>query len=90
MKRIRSCAAFWYEFVVGDDWRIAVAVLVGLAVTAVLARVAHVTAWWVLPVGVIFGLSSSLWLATRSREHLPVEEPKAVPSPSISGPTRSG
>ena len=36
MKYIIAFAAFWIDFIVGDDWRIAVAVVVGLAVTAVL------------------------------------------------------
>lgn len=64
--RLRAFAAFWYDFVVGDDWRIAVAVMVGLGVTALLAHVAHTSAWWVLPAGVLLGLSGSLWLATRA------------------------
>jgi hypothetical protein len=38
MKYIIAFAEFWIDFIVGDDWRIAVAVVVGLAVTAVLAR----------------------------------------------------
>ena len=36
MRRLRSIGAFWYDFVVGDDWRVAVAVVAALALTAVL------------------------------------------------------
>ena len=36
MSRLRAFAAFWYDFVVGDDWRLALGVVVGLATTAVL------------------------------------------------------
>ena len=29
MKRLKSIGAFWYDFVVGDDWRVAAVVVVG-------------------------------------------------------------
>lgn len=31
--RLRAFGAFWYDFVVGDDWRVAVAVVAALAIT---------------------------------------------------------
>ena len=34
MKRLKSIGAFWYDFVVGDDWRVAVVVVAALALTA--------------------------------------------------------
>lgn len=40
---------FWYRFVIGDDWRIAAAVVLGLLVTWGL-HLAGVPAWWLLPV----------------------------------------
>ena len=40
---------FLYEFIVGDDWTVAVAVLAGLVVTAVL-NANHIVAWWLMPV----------------------------------------
>ena len=48
-----------WEFVVGDDWRTALGVVVGLAVPAILAG-AGVAAWWVLPVAVLALLAASL------------------------------
>ena len=30
MRRLRSIGAFWYDFVVGDDWRVAVVVVAAL------------------------------------------------------------
>lgn len=33
MKFLKAFGQFWYDFVIGDDWKIAVAVLTGLAVT---------------------------------------------------------
>ena len=58
-QRIRGIAAFWYGFVVGDDWRGAVVVAVALAVTAVLVT-AGVNAWWLLPAGTFAALGWSL------------------------------
>jgi hypothetical protein len=58
--RLRSAGAFWYDFIVGDDWRGAAAVALTLAVTALLAHVANVNAWWLMPVGVFAALGWSL------------------------------
>jgi hypothetical protein len=32
MKFLKSFGAFWYDFIIGDDWKIAVAVVLALAV----------------------------------------------------------
>lgn len=66
MNRLRTFGAFWYDFIVGDDWRIAASVIVALAVTATLVHGAHVQVWWLLIVVVIAGLAASLWMATRT------------------------
>jgi len=55
-----------WEFVVGDDWRTAVGVIVTLALTAALARTS-IAAWWVVPVGVIALLVLSIRRAMRLR-----------------------
>jgi len=34
MKQLRSFGAFWYDFIVGDDWHVAALVVAGLALTA--------------------------------------------------------
>jgi hypothetical protein len=36
---LKAFGRFWYEFIIGDDWKIAVAVVVALLATALL------TAW---------------------------------------------
>jgi hypothetical protein len=59
MKYIIAFAAFWIDFIVGDDWRIAVAVVVGLVVTATLVWMG-IPAWWVLPVGIAGYLAVSM------------------------------
>ena len=62
--RIRAFAAFWYDFVVGDDWLIALGVVIGLALTYLLSRTT-VPAWWLLPLALAVLLPLSLWRATR-------------------------
>jgi hypothetical protein len=56
---------FWYEFIVGDDWTIAAAVVAALIVITFLVR-ARVMSWWLLPIVVIVFLTASLWRAVRS------------------------
>ncbi len=36
MKIVRAFGQFWYDFIIGDDWKIAVAVLLALAATLAL------------------------------------------------------
>ena len=49
---------------IGDDWRGAAVVAGARAATALLVHVAHVNAWWLLPVSVIAALGWSLRRAT--------------------------
>lgn len=64
---LRRFGMFWYDFVVGDDWRVAVAVVAALVVTAVLAA-AGVPAWWVLPAAAVTILAVSLARAARAAD----------------------
>ena len=65
MSRIRSLLSFIWDFVVGDDWRIAVGVVAALGVTALVTETS-VSAWWILPVGVAGVLGLSVWRAART------------------------
>jgi len=56
---------FWWEFVIGDDWLVAVLVAIAIGATAVLAA-ASVAAWWLLPLAVPVVLWLSLRRAIRS------------------------
>ena len=67
MNRIKAFGAFWYDFVIGDDWRLALMVVAGLALTAILVHVAHVNAWWLLPLVVVAALGWSLHRATSAK-----------------------
>ena len=45
---MRRFGRFWYDFVVGDDWRVAAGVVAAVVLTYALAH-NGVSAWWVLP-----------------------------------------
>jgi hypothetical protein len=62
--RLRAFGAFWYDFIIGDDWRIALAVIVALAATFGVSKTS-IPAWWVLPAAVVLVLPWSLWRARR-------------------------
>jgi hypothetical protein len=64
VKRLRSIGAFWYDFVIGDDWRVAAVVVTALGLTALLVHVVRVNAWWLLPACVFAALGWSLRRAT--------------------------
>ena len=59
MKRLLG---FVWDFVVGDDWRVAAGVVIALGATALVAGTS-VPAWWVLPVAVVGLLGFSVWRA---------------------------
>ena len=66
MRYLAAFGRFWWEFVVGDDWRIAVGVAVALGLTSLLTH-EGVNAWWVLPPAVVVLVGMSLRRAvTRS------------------------
>ena len=64
MTYIRSFGAFWWDFVVGDDWRVAAGVLAVLGLTVLLTELG-VNAWWLLPPSVVLLLWASVRRATR-------------------------
>jgi hypothetical protein len=64
VRRIAALGRFWWEFVIGDDWRVAVGIGIAIGATAALAD-EGVVAWWLLPPAVIAVLYGSLRRATR-------------------------
>ena len=64
MRYVRAFGAFWWDFIVGDDWRVAAGAALGLAITAFLEH-RGVAAWWVLPTTVAVVLTMSLRHSTR-------------------------
>ena len=65
MNRLAAFGRFWWDFVIGDDWLVAVLVAVAIGATAALAA-AGVAAWWLLPLAVLLVLWLSLRRAIRS------------------------
>jgi hypothetical protein len=59
VRYLRSFGRFWWDFVVGDDPRVAAGLAVALGLTWLLER-EDVSAWWLLPVAVALLLADSL------------------------------
>jgi hypothetical protein len=57
---VRRFGRFWWNFVVGDDWRVAAGIGLALGLTALLATTSA-PAWWLLPLAV----ATVLWLSLR-------------------------
>jgi hypothetical protein len=64
MRVLRSFALFWWDFIVGDDWRVAAGIACALALTA-MATHYGLSAWWLLPLAVAVVLGRSLQRAAR-------------------------
>ncbi|HEX4754894.1 MAG TPA: hypothetical protein VH661_03970 [Candidatus Dormibacteraeota bacterium] len=59
MRQLRAFALFWWDFIVGDDYRIAVGVVLLFAALAALSH-AGSEWWWLAPLGVLGLLSASV------------------------------
>jgi hypothetical protein len=59
MKYLRTFGLFWWNFVVGDDWRVAAGLAVALFLTWLLEH-NDVSAWWLLPIAVGLVLAESV------------------------------
>ena len=64
MRRLKAFGLFWYDFVVGDDWRIAIGLVAALGITAILVSLS-ISAWWLLPLAVMSLLAESVLRAAR-------------------------
>ncbi len=65
MTRVQAFLAGAWQFVVGDDWRTAIGVVLALGLTTLIAETS-IPAWWVMPAAVLGLLSLSIWRAARS------------------------
>jgi hypothetical protein len=66
MARLKAFGAFWYDFVIGDDWVLAAGVVLALAVTALVASVSS-TGWWIVPAAIVVLIPLSVWRGTHHR-----------------------
>ena len=58
---MKKLAGFWWDFLVGDNWRVAAGIVIAFGVTALLRDDAGARVWWVLPLAV----AAVLWLSLR-------------------------
>ena len=65
MKWLRTFGAFWYDFIIGDDWSIAVGVVAAVAATS-LVHYLGLVSWPVVPIIVAIMLTASIWRARPS------------------------
>jgi hypothetical protein len=65
MNKLRTFGAFWYDFIVGDDWRVALTVVAALGATLVLHLKMGSAPWWVVVVAVAVALPASIYRVTR-------------------------
>jgi len=64
MKYLKQFGLFCWDFVVGDDWRLAAGVVVGVGLSYVLAH-RGMNAWWLLPALIVVGLALSVGMVGR-------------------------
>ncbi|MGZ3534892.1 MAG: hypothetical protein ACXU9K_06680 [Thermodesulfobacteriota bacterium] len=66
MYYLKKFGLFWYRFLIGDDWAGAVIIIAGSIGTYTLIK-AEITAYWLLPLAVMFSLSLSLFRQARPK-----------------------
>ncbi len=66
MRYVKQFVLFWYDFIVGDDWVVAVGVAT-LLITLRQLVPRQINAWWLMPPVVVGLLALSLWRETRKR-----------------------
>jgi hypothetical protein len=66
VRKLRAFGTFWYDFIIGDDWRVALAVALALTCTVVVSRLTGAASWWIVVVAVVAVLPLSIYRATRN------------------------
>jgi hypothetical protein len=59
MRFVWGFLRFWYDFIVGEDWTIALGVVIAVGVTRLLVDTGH-NVWYVLPLAIAAGLGFSV------------------------------
>ena len=81
MTRVEAFALAAWDFVVGDDWRTALGVVLALGATALIAA-AGIAAWWVMPLAVFGLLALSIRRAARGAS-LPGKAHRGAAGPGL-------
>ena len=66
VKYLARFGHFWYDFIVGDDWTVALAIVTGMTLTTYLAHHGH-NPWPLMPVAVAITLTWSVWRIARAQ-----------------------
>lgn len=64
MRYLKQFGLFCWDFVVGDDWRLAAGVIFGVGLSYMLAH-RGMNAWWMLPALIVVGLALSVGMVAR-------------------------
>jgi hypothetical protein len=64
MKFLTTFARFWYDFIVGDDWRLAVGTVAAITIVTIAAN-RDINIWWALPLMVSALVALSVNMAAR-------------------------
>lgn len=67
IRGLRAFGAFWYGFVIGDDWRVALGVTSALAITYAISHTTRAPTWPLLIIAVVVLLGASIRRAIRPR-----------------------
>ena len=67
MRSLRAFGKFWYDFIIGDDWRVALTIAVALAATAAVNHLTGATVWWIVVVAVVAVLPLSIYRSIRDK-----------------------
>ncbi|MCX2749032.1 hypothetical protein OOZ51_14580 [Arthrobacter sp. MI7-26] len=60
VESLKRFGLFWYDFIIGDDWRVALAVAASFAVTAALSAAGAGGIWWIVPAVAVLTLPMAL------------------------------
>lgn len=57
---LKRFGMFWYDFIIGDDWRVALAIAASFVVTAAFSSAGFGGSWWVVPAVAVLTLPMAL------------------------------
>ncbi|OIQ79034.1 hypothetical protein GALL_392400 [mine drainage metagenome] len=66
VRSLNAFGAFWFDFLIGDDWRGTVGIVLAFILTTFLHHSGAVS-WWVVPLAVAAILPFNLFRLTRRR-----------------------
>jgi hypothetical protein len=72
VKFLKAFGQFWYDFIIGDDWKIAVGVVSALAVLYLVMSANVLSDTWLTIVGgvlIVVAFATSLAIDVRSKRH---------------------